>query len=232
VQTPEFICDSPFAHVNSLSLQALLSWASNLLKKRELSVSSLINFSDGLILVHLVEIAFKGKINGFNPTPKTVFHKLGNITATLEFLKSQGVTFVSVDSDMICQGKVKALTIVLWSILRQLTLNGLKALNGNKKDAGGAAASNSIKSSLLSWCNNIVSNSGSGAATAPVNDFGESFQDGKIFTSIIQKLVPGSDADFAALASGDATAALALAFKIAEEKLGTVAQHFRCLSDS
>ena len=211
-----------------LAAQALLSWANNLLHKRDMSAPSLGSFSDGLTLVHLVEVAFNGKLASFNSTPRTVFHKLGNITATLEFLKTQGVSFVSVDSDMIVQAKVKPLTIVLWSILRQLTLAGLKAIGqkggagasgGGGAGAGGAAGGNSIKGSLLSWCNGIVS----ATRAEPVQDFSESFKDGSIFCSIISKLVPDANMSGVASGGGDAAEALALAFKVAEERLGVPA---------
>ena len=95
---------------------------------------------------------------------------------------------------------------------RVCSLNGLKALNGGKKEAGGA----SIKVSLLAWCTNIV-NAGGGALA--IRDFSESFLDGSIFCAIINKLCPGA-IDMTTAKNGG-TEALAAAFQVAEDQLGT-----------
>lgn len=198
-------------------VSAIIAWSNTFLKQRDMHAESLVDFGDGVLLINLLEVAFREKVGTYTLRTKLLAHKLDNMAIAFQFLRDHGVQLISIDVNDIIKAKPKATLNVLWNLLRTLTIRGLKLLVGEVDAAGnptGASGTN-VRDTLLKW----IDSSFDDVADVEVTDFWESFRDGKAFCAIVENLVPGS-INVADLKEEDAQQNIALAFKVAEEELG------------
>eukprot|EP00455_Lapot_gusevi_P043400 TRINITY_DN5278_c0_g1_i2.p1 TRINITY_DN5278_c0_g1~~TRINITY_DN5278_c0_g1_i2.p1 ORF type:complete len:430 (-),score=120.53 TRINITY_DN5278_c0_g1_i2:114-1346(-) len=199
--------------------EALVAWANSVLKARHLEAHILADFSDGVLLVNLLEIAFNAKLGRYEQQPQQVFQKLNNVYIAFEFMQRNGMPLLSIDCNDIVQQKPKQTLNVLSSILRASALHGLRSMLSASSDSGSASsasASNSssaVRDTLLSWCRSNFPDS------IEIKDFGASFQNGKAFCALVNRFVP-NQINMEAVMQEESTSNLDLAFRIAEQHLG------------
>lgn len=195
--------------------RALLAWSNTFLTKRKLQVEDLVkDFSDGVLLINLVEIAFNTKLGRYQMTPKLSAHKNDNIQQAFKYLTTEcKIVLLGIDSNDLVKRQEKQTINVLWNILRHLAMKGLAASLGGSEDSSGEDGGN-MKSNLLKWVNGVL-----GSLNLSIKDFWDSFKDGIVFCAIVENLVPGS-IDCTALRTENALNNLNLAFTTAEAQLG------------
>lgn len=99
-------------------------------------------FSDGLILVYLVESISTKKVGRFFKNPKLTAQKLENIEAALRLLKSDGIKLVNIGTEDIANGNMKLILGLLWRLI----------LNYQISSSGSASG----KQMLLLWLKNAI----------------------------------------------------------------------------
>lgn len=99
-------------------------------------------FSDGLVLVYLVESISTKKVGRYYKNPKLYAQKLENIEAALRLLKSDGMKLVNIGNEDIANGNVKLILMLLWRLILNYQIS--------------SSASSSGKQLLLLWLKNAI----------------------------------------------------------------------------
>lgn len=72
-------------------VKAYAAWCNSFLSVRGLKVSRLAaDLSDGVLLIHLLEISFGGSVGKYTPVPKQLAQKIANVATAFFFLKKHG----------------------------------------------------------------------------------------------------------------------------------------------
>lgn len=86
---------------------AILAWCNVFLSQRGMEATDLSHdFSDGVRLINLLEVAFDCRLDAYNARPKLSFHQLDNLAIAFRFLKAQYVRPVCIND--INEGVVKS----------------------------------------------------------------------------------------------------------------------------
>src|SRR4051794_1073283 len=92
-------------------------WVNTYLVNRMLKVDNLMtDLSDGKLLCALLEVISSKEIK-INKNPKMRVQKLENLTASLDFLKREGIKLVSIGADNICDGNRTLIMGLIWTII-------------------------------------------------------------------------------------------------------------------
>jgi Ran GTPase-activating protein (RanGAP) involved in mRNA processing and transport len=190
--------------------RAYVAWCNTFLSRRSLQLRSLSDLSDGVLLCNLLEEAFQGESLGrYNRAPRQLAHKMANVQEALNFMKAHGIEILSISSSDVVAGTLKYIVIVMWNLIRGLTLRGLLDGSGTSADE---SKHTSVRSTLLDWCQEQTSG-------FDIKDFGESFRSGEGFVHVVHSLLP-EQIDVAGASSRTAAENLQLASEIAERELG------------
>lgn len=202
-------------------INSLLAWTNTHLISRGFEAKYLEDFSDGVLLINLLQSCFDETFsNSYNSRPKLQFHKLDNVTQVFDFLEKVEVSTLSLSMHDIVSGHHNQIIILLWNVLRNITIRGLQRLqariSGNPSSPRTSKGS-SVRRQLLDWTNDVLKHSG--RHDNDVEDMWTSFRDGVVFSAIVNDLVPGS-IDMENIDPSNAKDNLAQAFEVAEKELG------------
>jgi len=184
-------------------IKAFTAWVNMHLRKREppVKITDLsTDLSDGRHLLALMEEV--GDCQLAKPgRGKMRIHKIQNINAALEYIKSQGVR-VTASAEEIADHNLTTILGMIWTLIlrfdiQDLSLDGLAA-----KDA------------LLLWCQRKTN----GYEGVAITNFHKSWKSGLAFCALIHKHRPDL-LDFASLDKKDALGNLTLALDVAEKHL-------------
>ena len=130
------------------------------------------DLSDGLLLVNLLEIISTKTIPAYNKKPKIRAQKLENTGTCLMFLKNEGIKLVAIGPEDITDCNLKLILGLIWTIILRYQIQ--------KSGAGGSA-----KNDLLEWVRRKI-------PECNVNDFTNSWADGRAVCHLVEALNPGS----------------------------------------
>jgi filamin len=148
-------------------------WANNFLLERMMKIEDLgTDLSDGLLLINLLEIISSKAIPAYNKKPKIRAHKLENTGTSLQFLKNEGIKLVAIGPEDITDCNLKLILGLIWTIILRYQIQ--------KSSAGGSA-----KNDLLEWVRRKI-------PECNVNDFTNSWADGRAVCHLVEALNPGS----------------------------------------
>jgi len=146
-------------------------WVNTYLIERRLKLNSLqTDFQDGLNLINLLEIISSKSLPKYNKNPKIQMQKLENLTFALDFLASEGIKLVSIDSSAIASGNLKLILGLIWTIILRYQI----------QVSEGASA----KAELLEWVRRKI-------PEYNINNFLSDWQDGKAICALAEAVLPG-----------------------------------------
>jgi len=181
-------------------------WANNFLSERMMKINDLqADLSDGLLLINLLEVISDKKLNNYNKRPKIRAQKLENTGLSLQFLKQEGIKLVAIGPEDITDGNLKLILGLIWTIILRYQIN-----------KGGA--SSSAKNDLLEWVRKKI-------PECNVNNFLDSWSDGRAICHLVEALEPGAFGPLADLNPANALDNATRGEDAAEAKMG-IAQIF------
>lgn len=142
-----------------------------------------------------------GKVN-----PKPVFRiqKINNLSVVLSFIKDQGIRIENLGPDDICDGNLKMIMGLVWTLISHYQLQELAkaALDNSGPSSNVPVTSSSAKQTILNWVSERLAGSG-----VKVTNLTTDWQDGRVLALLVHSLDPNvwtgasdSQSDEAALA--------------------------------
>jgi filamin len=184
----------------SLSLQTFTRWANTYLKERMMKVNDLqSDFSDGVLLINLLEVISSKEIRGYNKKPKLRPQKMENNDFALQFLKREGIKLVNIGASGEC-----AVSFDFFSLIVCISLCSLFSLFSPFVDITDCKLKlilgliwtiilryqiqieegKSARSDLLKWVRQQI-------PEYNINNFGKDWNDGKAIVALSNSLEPG-----------------------------------------
>ncbi|KAF9940342.1 hypothetical protein BGZ65_007308, partial [Modicella reniformis] len=165
-------------------------------------ISNLLEMSDGVPLIRLLEIIGDTSLGRYNKISKMRIQKVENVNKCLEFIRSRGVNLTNIGAEDIVDENLKLILGMIWTLILRFTIAGISEAGLNAREG------------LLLWCQR---------KTAPyrevnVKDFTYSWADGLAFCALIHRHRPDL-LDFDTLDKYDRHRNTQLAFDIASEHL-------------
>ncbi|ELP83617.1 Gelation factor, putative [Entamoeba invadens IP1] len=128
------------------------------------------DLDNGLILIALFEALRKMKVNfKYNRNPKMRVARLENTEQALKFIIADGVHLVNIDAQNICDGNLKLILGLLWTLILKYQISK------NKMDAS--------RNALLEWVNSKI-------APNKINNFSKDWNSGDTLAQLIHALEP------------------------------------------
>lgn len=146
-------------------ITSLIAWANAFLKGRGYEAKNIAtDFRDGVLLINLLEATFNQKVAvSYNLRPKMLVHRLDNYSLIFDFLRKNRVHLLSIDIHEVSGGNENQTLVLLWNILRKLTMRDLAALSNldesllNSEEDGSnmrrqeSKTSSGIRNMLKTW---------------------------------------------------------------------------------
>jgi len=144
------------------------------LAKKGYKINTVIeDFKDGTNLIYLLEIIGEANLGKFNAKPKLRIQCTENLDVALKFIASRGVKLVGIGTTDIADGN-RTLTLgLVWTLILRFAISEL------------SAEGLSAKQGLLMWCQKKCE-----GYPCKVDNFSESFKDGRVFNALIHKHRP------------------------------------------
>ncbi|GAM36113.1 alpha-actinin [Talaromyces pinophilus] len=179
-------------------------WLNNKLKVRNLAISDLTkDLSDGVNLIHLLEILGDESLGRYASKPKLRVQKFENVNKGLDFIKLRGIQMTNIGAEDIVDGNQKIILGLIWTLISKFTISDI------------SSEGMSAKEGLLLWCQRKT-------ACYPeveVRDFSASWNDGLAFCALLDIHRPDL-IDFDSLDKNDHRGNMQLAFDIAANEIG------------
>ncbi|CRG87243.1 Alpha-actinin-like protein 1 [Talaromyces islandicus] len=179
-------------------------WLNNKIKARDLAIEDLVkDLSDGVVLIHLLEILGDESLGRYASKPKLRVQKFENVNKSLDFIKWRGIPMTNIGAEDIVDGNRKIILGLIWTLISKFTISDI-----NQEGI-------SAKEGLLLWCQRKT-------ACYPeveVRDFSTSWNDGLAFCALLDIHRPDL-IDYDALDKNDHRGNMQLAFDIAANEIG------------
>ncbi|EEA24364.1 hypothetical protein EYB25_004505 [Talaromyces marneffei] len=179
-------------------------WLNNKLKARNLAINDLRqDLSDGVNLIHLLEILGDESLGRYASKPKLRVQKFENVNKGLDFIKLRGIQMTNIGAEDIVDGNQKIILGLIWTLISKFTISDI------------SSEGMSAKEGLLLWCQRKT-------ACYPeveVRDFSASWNDGLAFCALLDIHRPDL-IDFDSLDKNDHRGNMQLAFDIAANEIG------------
>ncbi|KAI5790255.1 calponin homology domain-containing protein [Geopyxis carbonaria] len=159
--------------------------------------------SDGVALVHLLEILGNESLGKYASNPRLRVQKCENVHRCLEFIKGRGIHLYNIGAEDIVDGNLKLILGLLWTLILRFTITDINAEGLTAKEG------------LLLWCQRKTAC----YHGVEVRDFSSSWNDGLAFCALLDIHRPDL-IDYEALDKSDHQGNMALAFKLASEEIG------------
>ncbi|KAK5459770.1 alpha-actinin [Exophiala xenobiotica] len=179
-------------------------WLNNKISSRDVSVKNLVtDLSDGIILVHLLEVLSSESLGRYAATPRLRVQKFENVNKSLEFIKSRGIQMTNIGAEDVVDGNRKIILGLIWTLILRFTISDINEEGMTAKEG------------LLLWCQRKTAC----YEGVDVRDFSSSWNDGLAFCALLDIHRPDL-IDFDTLDKSDHKGNMQLAFDIATKEIG------------
>jgi Ca2+-binding EF-hand superfamily protein len=176
----------------------------NKLKVRNVEIANLVtDLSDGVVLIHLLEILSQESLGRYAARPKLRVQRFENVNIALDFIKGRKIQLTNIGAEDIVDGNRKIILGLIWTLILRFTISdvnhqGLSAREG-----------------LLLWCQRKTAC----YEEVEVRDFSGSWNDGLAFCALLDIHRPDL-IDYDELDKSDHRGNMQLAFDIASKEIG------------
>ncbi|RMY66679.1 hypothetical protein D0863_08286 [Hortaea werneckii] len=179
-------------------------WLNNKLTARNVQVNDIVtDLSDGVILIHLLEILSQESLGRYAARPKLRVQRFENVNIALDFIKSRKIQLTNIGAEDIVDGNRKIVLGLIWTLILRFTISDIN-------DQGLSA-----REGLLLWCQRKTAC----YDEVEVKDFSGSWNDGLAFCALLDIHRPDL-IDFDNLDKSDHRGNMQLAFDIASKEIG------------
>ncbi|KAK4569839.1 alpha-actinin [Recurvomyces mirabilis] len=179
-------------------------WLNNKISVRNVQVNDLVkDLSDGIILIHLLEILSQESLGRYAARPKLRVQRFENVNIALEFIKSRKIQLTNIGAEDIVDGNRKIILGLIWTLILRFTISDIN-------DQGLSA-----REGLLLWCQRKTAC----YDEVDVRDFSGSWNNGLAFCALLDIHRPDL-IDFDKLDKSDHRGNMQLAFDIASKEIG------------
>ncbi|KAF2152961.1 alpha-actin-like proteinin [Myriangium duriaei CBS 260.36] len=179
-------------------------WLNSKLKVRDVEIKDLVaDLSDGVILIHLLEILSNESLGRYASRPKLRVQRFENANKALDFVKGRGIQLTNIGAEDIVDGNRKIILGLIWTLILRFTISDI-----NEEGL-------SAKEGLLLWCQRKTAC----YQEVDVRDFSSSWNDGLAFCALLDIHRPDL-IDYDKLDKNDHRGNMQLAFDIASQEIG------------
>jgi Ca2+-binding EF-hand superfamily protein len=179
-------------------------WLNTKLEAREIAIQDLVaDLSDGIILIHLLEILSNESLGRYASKPKLRVQRFENANLALDFVKSRGIQMTNIGAEDVVDGNRKIILGLIWTLILRFTINDINEEGMTAKEG------------LLLWCQRKTAC----YDEVEVRDFSQSWNDGLAFCALLDIHRPDL-IDYDALDKSDHRGNMQLAFDIAHREIG------------
>ncbi|EEH21626.1 hypothetical protein PABG_03842 [Paracoccidioides brasiliensis Pb03] len=179
-------------------------WLNNKLQVRNLAIDDLVkDLSDGVILIHILEILGNESLGRYASKPKLRVQKFENANKSLDYVKGRGIQMTNIGAEDIVDGNRKIILGLIWTLILRFTISDISEEGMTAKEG------------LLLWCQRKT-------ACYPgvdVRDFSASWNDGLAFCALLDIHRPDL-IDYDSLDKNDHKGNMQMAFDIASNHIG------------
>ncbi|KAI9661897.1 MAG: hypothetical protein M1821_009137 [Bathelium mastoideum] len=180
-------------------------WLNNKIKVRDLEIKDLTkDLSDGVILIHLIEILSQTSLGKYAASPKLRVQRFENVNKALDFIKvHRSIQLHNIGAEDVVDGNRKIILGLVWLLILRFTISDI-----NEEGL-------SAKEGLLLWCQRKTAC----YEEVEVRDFSASWNDGLAFCALLDIHRPDL-IDYDKLDKSDHRGNMQLAFDIASKEIG------------
>ncbi|EMC96956.1 hypothetical protein BAUCODRAFT_69320 [Baudoinia panamericana UAMH 10762] len=179
-------------------------WLNNKLTARNVQIDDLVkDLSDGIILIHLLEILSNESLGRYAARPKLRVQRFENVNIALEFIKSRKIQLTNIGAEDIVDGNRKIILGLIWTLILRFTISDIN-------DQGLSA-----REGLLLWCQRKTAC----YEDVHIQDFSGSWNNGLGFCALLDIHRPDL-IDYDKLDKSDHRGNMQLAFDIASNEIG------------
>jgi len=184
--------------------KAFTAWVNGVLNKIEEKITDItLDFSDGIRLIHFLELLSNKKIGKkLELDAKSRIHKIQNVYLAMQFTETMEVKVEGVAAEDFVDSNKKLILGFLWTLYRKYRIAVIK--EGDKSSEEG----------LLLWCKNTTA----GYEGVDIKTFKTGFRDGNAFLALVHKYDP-SQFDYDDYTKETPQERLEKAFEIAEKTI-------------
>ncbi|KAF2841445.1 alpha-actinin-2 [Patellaria atrata CBS 101060] len=179
-------------------------WLNSKLKIRDVEIADLVkDLSDGVILIHLLEILSNESLGRYAAKPKLRVQRFENVNKALDFIKGRSIQLTNIGAEDVVDGNRKIILGLIWTLILRFTISDI-----NEEGL-------SAKEGLLLWCQRKTACYDG----VDVRDFSTSWNDGLAFCALLDIHRPDL-IDYETLDKNDHRGNMQLAFDIASKEIG------------
>ncbi|BAE62417.1 calponin homology domain-containing protein [Aspergillus flavus] len=179
-------------------------WLNDKLKVRRLFIEDLVSdLSNGIILIHLLEILGGEPLGKYASNPRLRVQKFENVNKSLDTIKGRGIQMTNIGAEDVVDGNRKIILGLIWTLILRFTISDINEEGMTAKEG------------LLLWCQRKTAC----YEEVEVRDFSTSWNDGLAFCALLDIHRPDL-IDFDALDKKDHRGNMKLAFEIAANEIG------------
>ncbi|OOQ85745.1 Alpha-actinin-like protein 1 [Penicillium brasilianum] len=179
-------------------------WLNDKLKARALAIEDLVtDLSDGVILIHLLEILGNESLGRYASKPKLRVQRFENVNKSLDFIRGRRIQMTNIGAEDIVDGNRKIILGLIWTLILRFTISDINEEGMTAKEG------------LLLWCQRKTAC----YEDVEVRDFSSSWNDGLAFCALLDIHRPDL-IDYDSLDKNDHRGNMKLAFEIASNEIG------------
>ncbi|KAG9819348.1 alpha-actinin-2, partial [Aureobasidium melanogenum] len=179
-------------------------WLNSKLQVRNVQIKDLVtDLSDGVMLIHLLEILSQESLGRYASRPKLRVQRFENVNKALDFIKGRRIQLTNIGAEDIVDGNRKIILGLIWTLILRFTISDI-----NEEGL-------SAKEGLLLWCQRKTAC----YDEVEVRDFSSSWNDGLAFCALLDIHRPDL-IDYDKLDKNDHRGNMQLAFDIASKEIG------------
>ncbi|KAJ5647375.1 EF-handCa insensitive [Penicillium lividum] len=179
-------------------------WLNDKLKTRSLAIEDLVtDLSDGVILIHLLEILGGESLGRYASKPKLRVQRFENVNKGLDFIKGRRIQMTNIGAEDIVDGNRKIILGLIWTLILRFTISDINQEGMTAKEG------------LLLWCQRKTAC----YEDVEIRDFSSSWNNGLAFCALLDIHRPDL-IDFDSLDKNDHRGNMKLAFEIASNEIG------------
>ncbi|KAI9841502.1 MAG: hypothetical protein M1837_000663 [Sclerophora amabilis] len=191
-------------HWVTVQQKTFTKWLNTKIKGRGVAVHDLVkDLSDGVILVHLLEILGNESLGRYASKPKLRVQRFENVNIALDFIKARGIQMTNIGAEDVVDGNRKIILGLIWTLILRFTISDINEEGMTAKEG------------LLLWCQRKTAC----YEEVEVRDFSSSWNDGLAFCALLDIHRPDL-IDYDSLDKSDHRGNMQLAFDIASKEIG------------